>query len=67
VVVAGDAVLSLDYFKEFAPYWMNQYTQAEVEQTRESLLRIAEVADIIVPGHGQPFVNTPELRAKWPA
>ena len=66
VVIAGDAIVNLDYFKELAPYWMNRYTREEVEQTRETMRKISEKADIIVPGHGQPFLNLPELHTRWP-
>jgi glyoxylase-like metal-dependent hydrolase (beta-lactamase superfamily II) len=65
IIIAGDAVLNLDYFKELAPYWMNMYTESEVRQAREDIKRISDEADIIVPGHGQPFANDWDLRSKW--
>jgi len=66
VVVAGDSIVNLDYFKELAPYWMNRYTKAEIQQTRETIRELSEKADIIIPGHGQPFLNLPELHTRWP-
>lgn len=66
VVVAGDAVVSLDYFRELAPYWKNRYSTKRIADTRQSMRRISGLADVIVPGHGQPFINSPVIRDRWP-
>lgn len=64
VVVAGDTVVNLDYFKELAPYWMNRYSEEEIRVTRKSMYDISKMADLIIPGHGQPFLNDYDLKGR---
>ncbi|MDR0450068.1 MAG: MBL fold metallo-hydrolase [Treponema sp.] len=52
VMVAGDAVMTRDFFRHRAAY----YNAADKEQNRDSIVRIAETADIVVPGHGNYFI-----------
>jgi len=64
VVVAGDAVVNLDYYKELAPYWMNRYAEEEIWETRKTMYDISRMADLIIPGHGQPFMNDEGLKRR---
>ena len=64
VVVSGDAVVSLDYYKELAPYWMNRYSKGEIRVTRKSMYEISKMADLIIPGHGPPFLNDGDLKGR---
>lgn len=64
IVVAGDAVINLDYYRHLSPYWMNGYSDNEIWQTRESMYQISRMADIIIPGHGQPFLNDEVVKEK---
>jgi glyoxylase-like metal-dependent hydrolase (beta-lactamase superfamily II) len=51
-VVAGDAILTREHYEE----GRNYERSFNPEVARESFLEIAEVADLIVPGHGNIFV-----------
>lgn len=50
-VMAGDAIPTQDNFEKWAP----PRTNIDREMALDSMQRIAEVADIIVPGHGAAF------------
>lgn len=52
VVVAGDAVHTFDHFQDRAPAESSE----DFRETRRSIDRIAKVADLIIPGHGNYFV-----------
>jgi glyoxylase-like metal-dependent hydrolase (beta-lactamase superfamily II) len=52
VVVAGDTVMNRDFFRHRLGY----YNAVDQEQNRQSILRIAEMADIVIPGHDNYFI-----------
>ena len=52
VVVAGDAVMTRDFWKDREPYWNAQ----DFEQARASILELATEAEVIVPGHDNYFL-----------
>jgi glyoxylase-like metal-dependent hydrolase (beta-lactamase superfamily II) len=52
VVVAGDAVMTHDFWRDRRPY----FNAADMEQARLSLDSLAALADIIVPGHDNCFL-----------
>ena len=52
VVVAGDAIITWEHYEEGRVYERCVNSDA----ARESFLEIAEVADVIIPGHGNLFL-----------
>ena len=52
VVVAGDAIVTREHYEEGRVY----ERPVDPKAARESFLEIAEVADVIVPGHGNLFL-----------
>lgn len=52
VVVAGDAVISREYLERGQPYEESY----DIDQARESLADILDIADQIIPGHDNLFV-----------
>jgi glyoxylase-like metal-dependent hydrolase (beta-lactamase superfamily II) len=50
-VVAGDAVMNLDFWRDREPYWNAE----DLEQARATILALAETAQVIVPGHDNYF------------
>ena len=52
VVVAGDAIVTREHYEEGRIY----ERPADPQAARESFVEIAEVADVIVPGHGNLFL-----------
>jgi glyoxylase-like metal-dependent hydrolase (beta-lactamase superfamily II) len=63
VWVAGDAILNEEWLRAWAFYWPNNYQAAEVAETWRSVARVVALADVIVPGHGQPIPVTAALAA----
>lgn len=61
VWVAGDAVLSATWLKEWAYFWPNGYAPLQIVETWRSVARIVSRADVIVPGHDAPLPVTAEL------
>jgi glyoxylase-like metal-dependent hydrolase (beta-lactamase superfamily II) len=53
VVVAGDAVATRDFWRERRGY----YNCVDFELSAKSMDRIAAVADLVVPGHDNYFLN----------
>lgn len=53
ILIAGDAVISQDYFEHRQAFEQHTDAQAAVQ----SLAEIVEIADIIVPGHGDWILN----------
>jgi glyoxylase-like metal-dependent hydrolase (beta-lactamase superfamily II) len=53
VVIAGDSVATKDYYDERRMY----YNALDVEESKRSLEKINLIADIIVPGHDNFFLN----------
>jgi len=56
VAIAGDAVVSHSYFQT-GRIWQYNADFHSVEAARESTLRLIDVSDIIIPGHGVPFMR----------
>ena len=56
LVVAGDAIVSKCYYDRDTVYIYNRDFISE-GMALESMEKIKSVADIIIPGHGQPFQN----------
>lgn len=51
-VIAGDAIITREHYEEGRIF----ERCVNPEQARESFVEIAEVADVIVPGHGNLFI-----------
>ena len=52
-VICGDAVMTRDYFKARAGH----FNQVDKEKTTESIEIMAKIADIVIPGHDNYFLN----------
>lgn len=52
IVIAGDALPTLDNYLQWVPPCLN----IDREKAMESLVRITDLADIVVPGHDGPFL-----------
>lgn len=59
VLLAGDTIMGEEYFCAGEGYWFN----TSAEKTHISILRAAQDADIVVPGHGDVFLT--EGRSKF--
>ena len=57
VVIAGDAVATRDFWRERRGY----YNCVDFELAAKSMDQIAGLADIVVPGHDNFFLNPPAL------
>jgi glyoxylase-like metal-dependent hydrolase (beta-lactamase superfamily II) len=53
VVIAGDAVATKDFWNERRPY----YNALDIPESKRTMEKINSIADIIVPGHDNFFVN----------
>lgn len=53
VLLAGDTIMGEEYFCAGQGYWFN----TSAEKTHASILRAAEDADMVVPGHGDWFLT----------
>ncbi|SFM99736.1 MBL fold metallo-hydrolase [Thermodesulforhabdus norvegica] len=58
IAVAGDAVISYSYFAQ-GKIWRHNADFYDHRQALESQTRLAELSDIIIPGHGVPFATAP--------
>ncbi len=56
VAIAGDAVISHSYF-QLGRIWKSNADFYSTEVARESMLRLAKASDLIIPGHGTPFMT----------
>lgn len=68
LVASGSVAICGDLFENEMD-WTNSYLwiaagSESVVQQRKSRHRIAEMSDLIVPGHGSPFLITQEIRDK---
>lgn len=54
--MAGDAIVSQSYYDKGAVWMYNSGNLGE-DKCKESMKKIIEVADIIIPGHGHAFQN----------
>ena len=61
IVIVGDAILDRAWLEAWGYYWPNGYLPYEIVQTRESVAQILAIADVIIPGHGQPITVTAAL------
>lgn len=52
VVLAADSVMTKDYFQAKQGYFNN----VDLEATMRSIERIAEIADVVIPGHDNYFI-----------
>ncbi len=52
VVIAADAVMTRDFFRERRGY----FNSADFEAAGASIERVAEIADVVVPGHDNYFL-----------
>lgn len=55
IAIVGDAIINESYFRANQVYLANGYTQEEIALTRRSMKKIAELTDIVIPGHGPEF------------
>jgi glyoxylase-like metal-dependent hydrolase (beta-lactamase superfamily II) len=53
VVVAADAAMTRDFFRERRGY----FNSADFEQAARTIDRLAELADVVIPGHDNCFLN----------
>ncbi len=58
VAVAGDAVISESWFRSDKVYSLNRDFYSE-EEVRRSSLTLTRMAEIVIPGHGLPFITGP--------
>jgi len=56
IVVAGDAIVSLSYFDK-GKAWQYNTDFYSGEKAMQSMVLLARSADIIIPGHGLPFMS----------
>jgi len=56
VAIAGDAVVSHSYFQA-GKIWKYNSDFHSIEAAKESVLRLVNSSDIIIPGHGVPFMR----------
>ncbi|MFC2070295.1 MBL fold metallo-hydrolase [Chloroflexota bacterium] len=56
VAIAGDAAISHSYLHS-GHIWRYNTDFYDQEVARESILRLLDVSDIIIPGHGTPFMT----------
>jgi glyoxylase-like metal-dependent hydrolase (beta-lactamase superfamily II) len=56
VAVAGDAIVSLSYFDK-GKLWNYNQDFYSIEEGLSSMKRLAESSDLIIPGHGLPFLT----------
>lgn len=62
VVIAGDAIVSHSYF-QLGRIWRYNTDFYSAEDARESILKLINLSDIIIPGHGAPFMTySPEMK-----
>jgi glyoxylase-like metal-dependent hydrolase (beta-lactamase superfamily II) len=53
VIIAGDSVATKDFWDDRRPY----YNALDVTESKRSMEKINSLADIIVPGHDNSFIN----------
>lgn len=61
VGIAGDAIISNSYFQS-GQTWRYNVDFYDGQAANESVLRLADQSDIIIPGHGVPFMT---YRPEW--
>lgn len=58
VAIAGDAIISYSYFAA-GKIWNHNADFYDRKTALDSIKRLTDVADIVIPGHGTPFFVTP--------
>lgn len=61
MAIAGDAIVSHSYFQKGC-IWRYNADFYDVEASKNSILRIVNSSDIIIPGHGVPFMT---YKTEW--
>ncbi len=61
VWVVSDAVLDRDWLTAWEYFWPNGYGDEEIIETWRSVAFIISQADVIIPGHGDEILVTPQL------
>lgn len=56
IAIAGDAVISNSYFQA-GRIWKCNADFYSADEAKESISRLVRVSDIIIPGHGVPFMT----------
>ena len=56
IAVAGDAIVSLSYF-DMGKAWQYNTDFYSDEKAMQSMVLLAQSADVIIPGHGLPFMS----------
>ena len=65
VAITGDAVVSHSYFQS-GHIWQYNADFHSIEEARGSILRLISTSDLMIPGHGVPFLtNKPESVESW--
>jgi glyoxylase-like metal-dependent hydrolase (beta-lactamase superfamily II) len=65
VTIAGDAIISLSYFQS-GKIWCYNADFFNKEVAYKSMVTLINLSDIIIPGHGVPFMTySPEWVEKW--
>ena len=54
IVVAGDAVATVDFFRDRRPF----YNAVDVARSKQTMDELSRIADVIVPGHDNYFLVT---------
>jgi glyoxylase-like metal-dependent hydrolase (beta-lactamase superfamily II) len=65
IAISGDAILSLAWLQA-DQIWQFNADFFDRQVARASIAQLLHMADMLIPGHGQPFFSTPALRAAFP-
>jgi len=61
IALSGDAIVSLSYF-DSGKVWAYNKNFYDKEESRNSMKKLAKYSDVIIPGHGGPFIT---FAPKW--
>ncbi len=64
IAICGDAIINLAWLQS-GLIWRWNSDFAGVEPALESIGKLLQQADLLIPGHGQPFFATPRLLRLW--
>jgi glyoxylase-like metal-dependent hydrolase (beta-lactamase superfamily II) len=56
IAVAGDAVISHSYF-QMGRIWRYNTDFYDTDEAKKSIIRVIGLSDVIIPGHGVPFMT----------
>lgn len=62
--IVGDAVINYEYLMQWGYYYPNQYKPNEISETRQTMKKLIENNDVIIPGHGSAISVDDNLRQK---